>query len=112
METGHSPVVATTTTPTRQQADRIARALVERRLAACVQIVDPIRSCYRWDGAVHEDPEVLLVIKSVDTLIPAIETALRELHPYEVPELVAVPVGAGSQAYLRWLHASVQEPGS
>ena len=112
MEAAHDPVVATTTTPTRQEADRIARTLVERRLAACVQIVDPIRSCYWWDGAVQEDPEVLLIIKSVAALIPAIEAVMGELHPYEVPELVALPVTGGSQAYLDWLQASLRTPGS
>jgi periplasmic divalent cation tolerance protein len=95
------PVVVTTTTPTVEEANSIARALVERRLAACVQLVDPIRSVYRWEGEVHEDPEVLLA---------SIERLLRELHPYEVPELLSVPVAGGSAAYLRWLDESVGVP--
>jgi periplasmic divalent cation tolerance protein len=106
-----APIVATTTTPGRPEADAIARALVERRLAACVQIMDPIHSCYRWEGAVHEEPELLLVIKSLDSLLPEIEAALSELHPYEVPELIAVPATGGSQAYLNWIRENVREPG-
>jgi periplasmic divalent cation tolerance protein len=104
------PVVVTTTTPTVEEANSIARALVERRLAACVQLVDPIRSVYRWEGEVHEDPEVLLVIKSLDSQLASIERLLRELHPYEVPELLSVPVAGGSAAYLRWLDESVGVP--
>lgn len=104
------PIVVTTTTPTRAEADGIARALVERRLAACVQILDPIHSRYWWEGTVQEDAEVMLVIKSVDSLFPSIEALLTELHPYEVPELIAVPVVAASEAYLRWLMDSVREP--
>jgi periplasmic divalent cation tolerance protein len=104
-------IVATTTTPSRQEADHIARTLVERKLAACVQIVDPIRSCYWWDGAVQEEAEVLLIIKTLEALVPAIGAALQELHPYEVPELVALPVAAGSPAYLDWLKASVEAKG-
>jgi len=110
MNPDRSAVVATTTTPTRPEAERIARELVQRRLAACVQLVDPIRSVYRWEGQVQEDSEVLLVIKSVAALIPAIEGLLRELHPYEVPELLAVRVAAGSRAYLDWLEECVLTP--
>ncbi|MBN1835558.1 MAG: divalent-cation tolerance protein CutA [Spirochaetales bacterium] len=104
------PIVATTTTPTRRDAELLARTLVERRLAACVQIVDPIRSVYRWDGAIHDEPEVLLIIKSLEALLPAVEAVLKELHPYEVPELIAVPAASGSSAYLRWIEQCVAEP--
>jgi periplasmic divalent cation tolerance protein len=104
------PVVASTTAPSVREANSIARALVERRLAACVQILEPIRSVYRWEGEVREDPEVLLLIKSLDSQVSSIEELLRELHPYEVPELLAVPVTAGSEPYLRWLIENVGRP--
>jgi periplasmic divalent cation tolerance protein len=101
------PMMATTTAPNLETAERIARRLVEERLAACVQIVDRIRSIYRWQGKVHEEPEVLLIVKTAEPLIPRIEALLREIHPYEVPELAAVPITAGSAAYLKWLAESL-----
>ena len=99
----HSPVLATTTTATREDADKIAAALVEERLAACVQIVDPITSVYRWQGAIEEEREILLLIKSTEDLVPRIAELLGRLHPYDVPELIATPITAGSPAYLDWL---------
>ena len=104
---GSQPVIATTTTPNLETAERIARRLVDDRLAACVQIVDRIRSIYRWQGKVQEEPEALLVVKTAEALIPRIEALLREIHPYEVPELAAVPIASGSAAYLKWLAESL-----
>jgi periplasmic divalent cation tolerance protein len=101
------PVMATITAPNLETAERIARRLVDDRLAACVQIVDRIRSIYRWQGKVQEEPEVLLIVKSAEPLIPRVEALLRELHPYEVPELAAMPITAGSAAYLKWLAESL-----
>lgn len=94
--------------PDGQTAARLARRLVEERLAACVQIVDPIRSLYRWKGAVQEEKEALLLAKSAMDLVPRIDELLRREHPYEVPELAAVPILAGSPAYLRWLEECLQ----
>jgi periplasmic divalent cation tolerance protein len=96
-------VMATITAPNLEAAERIARRLVDERLAACVQILDRIRSIYRWQGKVQEEPEALLIVKTAEALIPRIATLLREVHPYEVPELAAVPITAGSTAYLKWL---------
>jgi periplasmic divalent cation tolerance protein len=96
-------VLVSIAAPNGETAARLARLLVEGRLAACVQIVDPIRSVYRWQGAVQEEKEVLLLAKSSQDLVPRIDELLRREHPYEVPELAAVPILTGAPAYLKWL---------
>lgn len=88
-------------------APRIARALVERRLAACVNMTRAVQSVYRWQGEVEEAEEALLMVKSTSEQIAAIDEALRQLHPYEVFELIAVPIIGGSEAYMRWIRESV-----
>lgn len=92
-----------TTTGSLQDAQRVARALVEGRLAGCVQIVGPIRSTYWWQEAVEEAEEYLCIAKSRTDLFDALAEAIRAAHPYDVPEILAVPVAAGSQSYLDWL---------
>ena len=93
-----------TTAPTRDVAQKIATALVERGLAACAQVVcGPIRSTYRWKGRIETAEEWLCIIKSRRELYVAVEAAIREMHPYETPEILALPVEAGSADYLRWL---------
>ena len=91
--------------PSAEVAEAIARGLVEARLAACVQIVPGLVSIYRWKGAVERDAEVLLVAKTRRDLFPALEARVRALHPYEVPEIVALPIVDGSAPYLAWLSA-------
>lgn len=98
------------TAPDAAVADRIARALVDERLAACVSLVPEVRSVYRWEGKVEESREVLLVAKTRAGLFPALEARVRALHPYDVPEIVAVPLTDGSRPYLSWLDASVARP--
>jgi periplasmic divalent cation tolerance protein len=94
-----------------QQARSIARRLVDERLAACVNIVGPIRSVYRWRGAVEEEPEFLLLIKTRASLLRRLERRLIESHSYEVPEMLAFAPGAGSAAYLGWLlESTVSKP--
>jgi periplasmic divalent cation tolerance protein len=100
-------VVALSTVGSAEEADRLARALVERRLAACVNVVPGVVSHYRWQGELQRDDERLLVIKTRAERIEALRDALRELHPYELPELVAFEITAGSEAYLKWLDDSV-----
>ena len=97
-----------TTTSRKEEADTIAAALVDRRLAACVQVVGPMTSVYRWQGKVETSQEWLCVIKSRESLYPALEEAIEELHSYEVPEIVALPIVAGSAAYLSWLEREVK----
>jgi periplasmic divalent cation tolerance protein len=93
----------TTTTGTREIADRIAIELVDLRLAACVQVSGPIQSTYRWQGKVVNSEEWLCAAKTSRAQLPAIQQLLKRLHPYEVPELIATPIVGGSDAYLRWL---------
>ncbi len=100
-----------TTVESREDAERIARTLVEERLAACVQVLGPISSTYRWQGAIRASQEWLCLAKSRRGLYDAIEKAIRRVHPYQVPEILAVPIVAGSAAYLAWLDEEVQRPG-
>jgi periplasmic divalent cation tolerance protein len=86
-----------------QEALRIARALVESRLAACVNVLPQVRSVYRWKGAVEEAAAVLLVIKTTAGLLDELGAELRKLHSYELPEMVALPIAAGSPEYLDWI---------
>jgi periplasmic divalent cation tolerance protein len=97
------------TCPDDDTAERIAQALVERRLAACVSR-GPVRSVYRWRGAVESAAEVQLVIKTTRGGYDALERAIRELHPYELPEILAVEAAAGLAGYLDWIGESVTDP--
>jgi periplasmic divalent cation tolerance protein len=101
-----------TTTEHREDADRIARALVEQRLAACVQVAGPITSTYRWQGKIETAQEWQCRIKSRRDLYDEIEQAIRRLHPYEVPEILAMPILAGSADYLAWLDGEVKKNGA
>ncbi len=94
-----------TTAGSRDEADAIADALVDRRLAACVQLID-IDSTYRWQGAVVREPEVLLIIKTRADRYHEIESTIVELHSYDTPEVVLVPIGSGLPAYLGWITES------
>lgn len=100
-------MIALSTVGSAEEADRLARALVERRLAACVNVVPGVVSHYRWQGELQRDEERLLVIKTRAERIEALRDALRELHPYELPELVAFEISAGSPEYLKWLDEGV-----
>ena len=97
--------IVLTTAPDRPTGERIARALVERSLAACVNLVPGLRSIYRWKGAIEEADEVLLVVKTTAARAAELERALAELHPYEVPELVAIEPARVEAKYLAWLVA-------
>jgi len=96
--------IVLTTCPDTACAERIARALVEEGLAACVNILPPMRSIYRWKGKIEDATEQLLVIKSAVARFPAIRDRLRTLHPYELPEIIAVPIADGLPEYLAWLN--------
>ena len=97
--------VITTTTESLQEAENMARMLVSRRLAACVQIVD-VSSVYTWQGEIRKEPEHLLLIKALADRYAEIETAIRENHSYEVPEILQLPVEDGWPAYLKWISES------
>ena len=98
-------LVVLVTAPSPDQAAEIARALVEERLAACGNVVPAIRSIYRWEGKVHEDAEALLVLKTTRGRFEALRDRVLALHPYDVPEVLALPVEAGNAAYLAWIAA-------
>lgn len=99
-----------TTAGSEEEAERISAALVERRLAACVQVVGPISSHYRWQGKVEHEREWLCLAKTEASRYPELETAIRELHSYDEPEIVATPIVAGSAGYLDWVEESLQQP--
>jgi len=99
--------VAFVTAPDTEVGARIARTLVEERLAACVNLVPGVRSIYRWEGAVEEAAEVLLVVKTRADRGRALADRVRELHPYDVPEVLTLPVAGGSADYLAWVQAEV-----
>jgi periplasmic divalent cation tolerance protein len=103
---GESVVVVFVTTPA-DDASRIAHHLVDNRLAACVNIVPEVRSVYRWEDNVEEDRECLLVIKTTKLMYETVSSAVREVHPYSVPEVIAVPVVDGYDGYLRWVRENV-----
>jgi periplasmic divalent cation tolerance protein len=99
-------VVVLVTAGSRAEAEAIARALVEDRLAACVNVVGPIRSIYRWEEAIEEADEHLLIVKARAADLAALEARVRALHSYDVPEVVALSVAGWSEAYLRWLEGA------
>lgn len=92
-----------TTAGSEEEAERIGAALVERRLAACVQVLGPIASRYRWQGEVETAREWICLAKTEASRYPQLEAAIRELHSYEEPEIVAIPIVAGSAGYLAWI---------
>ena len=94
-----------TNLPDRAAAERLAGALIEQRVAACVNILAPCRSVYRWKGAVQHDEEHPLLIKTTADRYPALEAAIRAGHPHELPEIIAVPIERGLPAYLDWVAA-------
>jgi periplasmic divalent cation tolerance protein len=98
-----------TTAPTREEANTIATELVSRRLAACVNVLGPISSVYSWQGAVEHSEEFLLLVKSTENNGNAIQDAIRELHSYQIPELIAFTVESGLENYLNWITSSVRK---
>jgi periplasmic divalent cation tolerance protein len=105
-------IVVLITVPSPEAGSRIARALVEERLAACVNLVPGLTSTFWWDGGVQSEPEALLMAKTRLPLFEALAARVRALHPYTVPEIIALPLVAGSQAYLDWLQESVTPAGA
>jgi periplasmic divalent cation tolerance protein len=100
-----SVLLALCTTPDEETAARLARALVEERLAACVSRIAGVRSTYRWDGDIHDGAEVLLLIKTTRERFDALKSRLPGLHPYDTPELIAFEAADGLAAYLGWVAA-------
>jgi len=102
-------VQVSTTTGTREDAEKISQEIVSQRLAACVQLAGPITSQYWWKDKIEKAEEWLLLIKTKNDLYPQLEEAIRKIHPYDVPEIIAVPVIAGSREYLEWIKRETDE---
>lgn len=103
------PLLVLTTCADQTEADQLATALVEQRLAACVNRLEGVVSTYRWESKLARGRETLLLIKTTEGRLKELESAIRDRSSYELPELIAVPVSGGSSAYLEWLGASVSE---
>jgi periplasmic divalent cation tolerance protein len=102
-----TPLIVLCTCPDGTAADAIASALLEAKLAACVNRINGVESLYRWEGSIQRDQEVLLLIKTTAVAFGQVESAISDLHPYELPEIIGVPVTQGSAPYLDWLTKSV-----
>lgn len=103
----HARLILVSTSP-RAEAKRIAHALVEEHLAACVNLIGGVHSVYRWKEAVETADEVLLLIKTLEQKVDAVRTRVHELHSYELPEFLVLDVTDGSEAYLAWIAANVR----
>lgn len=99
----------TTTWPDQAAADRAAEALVAERLAACAQVTGPLMSTYRWKGSMERSQEWYCHLKTTGARLPALQRRVRELHPYEVPEIIVLPVQGGDEAYLEWIRNEVKD---
>lgn len=108
MPAPNDALVVLTTVERAEDGVRLARLLVEQELAGCVQMLPPMTSVYRWQGQVEEASEVLLLIKTTRAVYDQLEAALKQNHPYETPEIIALPVAAGSAEYLNWLSAATK----
>lgn len=108
-DAGPEALVVLVTAPSPERAAELARALVEEGLAACGNVVPGLRSIYRWEGKVQEDAEALLLLKTTRARFEALRERVLALHPYDVPEVIALPVTAGSAPYLAWLAAATAE---
>jgi periplasmic divalent cation tolerance protein len=103
MNTKFEPVVVLVTCGSEEEALRIANALVEEHLAACVNLVSPIRSIYRWEGKIWDEREWLLIIKTQKQKFEELEKKVKTLHSYSVPEIISLPIAEGSSSYFNWL---------
>lgn len=101
-------IVVLITAPKEEDAVKIAKALVESRLAACANIVKNVRSIYRWEGKIEDDSEVLMIVKTKKSLFDKLSKKVKELHEYSVPEVIALPLTAGSEDYLNWLQEETE----
>jgi periplasmic divalent cation tolerance protein len=96
-------IVVFVTAASEEEAARIGRSVVEAGLAACANVIPRVRSIFRWEGKVSEEQESLMLLKTRGTLFPELVTAIKKLHSYEVPEIIALPIGQGSADYLQWI---------
>ncbi|ADU96071.1 CutA1 divalent ion tolerance protein [Thermovibrio ammonificans HB-1] len=97
-----------TTTPTKGEAEKIGKVLLEGLLAACIQILGPVESCYWWEGRLEKSKEWFLIVKTQKRLYPRVEQIIKRLHSYKVPEIIAIPIVAGYKPYLNWVHSELR----
>ena len=102
-----SPMLVVLCTCPPDQANRIAKVLVEQRVAACVNVTPSVQSIYRWQNELQKEEEALLLIKTSEAVWPALEKTLQQLHPYEVPEIIALPVAGAATSYQRWVEENL-----
>jgi periplasmic divalent cation tolerance protein len=102
------PIVVFVTCGSEEEALKIANALVEAHLAACVNLIAPIRSIYRWEGKIWDEKEWLLIIKTQKQRFEAVEKKVKSLHSYSVPEIISLPITEGSSAYLNWIKENTE----
>ncbi len=107
MSTGVEVLVVLVTAPSAEKATELGRLLVSERVAACANVLPGIRSIYRWEGKVQDEPEALILLKTTRARFEALRDRVLALHPYQVPEVLALPVEAGSEKYLEWIGAEV-----
>lgn len=97
------PIVVLLTCPTAEVAEKIGKTLIEDRLAACVQIGQPIQSIYRWNGVIEKGTEVSVSIKTQESCFDALCLKIGQIHPFEIPQIISIPISRGTEAYLAWL---------
>ncbi len=103
------PVVVLVTAPSDEIARTIARKLLDEKLAACINLLPPVASIYTWEGEIHEDTEILMLIKTrADLLEDRLIPTIKNLHPYEIPEIIALPIIQGLESYLTWISSSIK----
>ena len=105
-------IIVITTTDSKELALRIADELLSKKAAACVNIFHGVLSRYWWKGSIASEEEIVLLIKTADYLFPQVSHLIKELHSYQCPEVISLPITAGSQEYLKWLKDSLAQPGS
>ena len=103
-------IIVLTTTPDLEHADNLARQLLSDLLAACVNISPPVQSVYYWDNKLQHDTEYLLIIKTAEKCYQALEQAIQKYHPYDIPEIIAIPIQQGLSSYLDWINKSTRAP--
>jgi periplasmic divalent cation tolerance protein len=110
MDLAHNELVVLVTAATIEEATRIGRRMVEEKLAACANIVPGITSIFHWEGKISEEREILVLLKTRDDLFLDLTKAVKEIHSYEVPEIIALPIVDGAESYLKWIRDSTRNP--
>ncbi len=108
----HKAVIVFITTRSTEEAKKIGKLLVEEGLAACCTIIQPVESVFKWKDAIHIEQETLIISKTREELFSALEKRVKQLHSYEVPEIIAIPITQGSKSYLDWIVKETRMPGN